>query len=326
MKSKGDGHNPIAKHQRQETNMTEFSQNEEPTITTPQEALAAVMRDGDALRSVPRELRTARLCASAIINEGWRELSHAIPQELWDETLSMLYGNDVDKPAGYHADLGSAHMNEERYDEAIKAYTEAIKRGAPDLEHYRKRGAAYKEKGEYDSAIGDFTEAIALAPDKADPYIDRGKAHLKKGRFDEAIGDFDRAIAVNPKNARHYESRGEVYRMMGRHDRAIDDYTHAIKLGTEEDNLFGFTFVDSAYEGRAMTYADMGEYELAVKDYDEASKTAMFSSDTTSFRRGVAHAGCGNREEAIKYFEWALERDPDFEEAKIELQKLRQGC
>jgi len=227
-------------------------------ITTPQEALAAVMRDGDALRSVPRELRTTRLCALAIINEGWRELSHAIPQELWDETLSILYGNDVDKPAGYHADLGSAHMNEERYD--------------------------------------------------------------------EAIDDFDRAIAVNPKNARHYESQGEVYRMMGRHDRAIDDYTHAIKLGTEEDNLFGFTFVDSAYEGRAMTYADMGEYELALKDYDEASKTAMFSCVITSFRRGVAHAGCGNREEAIKYFEWALERAPDFEEAKIELQKLRRGC
>jgi len=246
----------------------------EKAITTHAQALAAVKQDGSALHNVPEELKTVEICVWAIINKGWRELKYSVPDELREETLSSLYGNSIDKPAGYYADVGMAYLHNGQYDQAIQAFTEAIKHGADNFENYCQRACACEMKGEYGKAIENFTDAIKIDPNQWDIYINRGHLYLKKGQHEEAIDDFNKVIAIQPENAKGYEKakcyegRGQANHKKGLHEQAISDFTLAIKLLKETAPDFSTPPTSSAYEYRGMVYADKGEYELAIKDFE----------------------------------------------------------
>ncbi|RKU38797.1 hypothetical protein C6496_04645 [Candidatus Poribacteria bacterium] len=82
---------------------------------------------------------------------------------------------------------------QQKYEEAIKHYTEAIKL-KPDLaEAYNNRGNVYTRKGEFDNAIRDHNTAIKLNPDDASTYHNRGEARLHLLEWEEAKLDLTAA-------------------------------------------------------------------------------------------------------------------------------------
>jgi WD40 repeat protein len=64
-----------------------------------------------------------------------------------------------------------------------------------------KRGVAYYKKGKMDEAIAAFTEAIRLDPTNAEAYARRGLAYDDLEKVDKAAADFDQAIRLNPHAA-----------------------------------------------------------------------------------------------------------------------------
>ena len=60
------------------------------------------------------------------------------------------------------ADKGLALYNQGRYDEAIKAYNEAIRLDPEDAEAWFGKGSALDSLGKYDEAIKAYDEAIRL--------------------------------------------------------------------------------------------------------------------------------------------------------------------
>src|SRR3990167_7868462 len=82
-----------------------------------------------------------------------------------------------------------------------------------------EKGKNYYLNKEYDNAIEAFTKAIKLDPNYAKAYSARGfLLYRNKGLFDSAIEDYSKAIAINPNDVQIYISRGLAYADKGQHD------------------------------------------------------------------------------------------------------------
>jgi len=93
----------------------------------------------------------------------------------------------------YYNNLGTTHMAEGEYDQAISCFTRALKARRKSPEAYCNRGTAYSEKGEPDRAIADFSRAIELSPEFADAYYNRAVVYYQKKQYDKSWQDLDKA-------------------------------------------------------------------------------------------------------------------------------------
>lgn len=109
------------------------------------------------------------------------------------------------------------------------------KNDAPRLGRmFHNRGVAYANKQRYEDAIRDFTEGIKLLPTHSLIYNDRGVAYLLTGRYQEALHDYKVAILLDPKYYNPYLGRAKVYEALGNQEAARLDYARSCKLGVQE--------------------------------------------------------------------------------------------
>ena len=100
---------------------------------------------------------------------------------------------------------GLRKIDERKYEEAIAAFTEAIKIDPGESSDYQNRGAAgellLSQSGvstlnEYKGVITDYTEAINLYPNTPVSYYQRGILIAKVGRTHEAVLDLEQALRM----------------------------------------------------------------------------------------------------------------------------------
>lgn len=150
------------------------------------------------------------------------------------------------------------HYRLERYEQAIRDYTVAL-RLAPDLaEALFYRGICQLALQRRRAAIHDFTEALHLKPTLADAYYHRGCAHLAVGELHDALEDLDNAVKYNGNNPEAYNARGTAYTDLGKLDQAISDYTRAIQLNP--------TFAE-AYRNRGASRHEQGDTDGGLDDF-----------------------------------------------------------
>jgi tetratricopeptide (TPR) repeat protein len=107
--------------------------------------------------------------------------------------------------ADAHYDRGCALMDKGEADQAIAAFSKAIRVWGPTVEYFVARGQAYASQGNREQALADFHEAIQLDPHCANTYCNRGEARSSKGEYDKAIADYNVAIQLDPNHAMaHY--------------------------------------------------------------------------------------------------------------------------
>ncbi len=135
------------------------------------------------------------------------------------ETISTCYRN-----------RGATKFKQQRYEEAIEDFDEAIKLNPNDAGSYSNRGNAKLASQRHKEAIKDYDMAIALDPNSAVAYYNRGFAKEKLGRYEGAIKDYDEAIKFDPKDAMAYYNRGNAKMELGKYEEAIKDYDEAIRI------------------------------------------------------------------------------------------------
>jgi tetratricopeptide (TPR) repeat protein len=93
------------------------------------------------------------------------------------------------------------------------------------------KGLALGEHGKYDEAIKAYDEAIRLNPNYAMAWNNNGLALGRYlGKYEEASQCFDRAIRLNPNLAVAWNNKGIALRNQGKYDESIKAYDEAIRL------------------------------------------------------------------------------------------------
>ncbi len=206
--------------------------------------------------------------------------------------LALVWGGQLGATVYYKN--GRTLFDENKYDEAIVAFTKAIELNQTHAAAYTERGYAYYVTREYDLAGNDFDATIAIDPEYADAYAGRGIVYYRNGDGEEkAYTQCDQSLALDPKSARGYYCRGRILD-------SIDDLTRAIELGYKP--------LSRAYMLRGFIYDEQEEYDRAIADFNKAIELENNKSDFYVIR-GNAYYEQGLYDRAIADFNKAIELD-----------------
>jgi Flp pilus assembly protein TadD len=93
------------------------------------------------------------------------------------------------------------------------------------------------EQEDYEQAERAFSDAIKLEPSKASIYNERGQARIQLKKYKEAIQDFTSLIGLEPSNPMAFINRAICYLQLSENNEACKDLKKAKELGFNDDKL-----------------------------------------------------------------------------------------
>src|SRR5512134_114299 len=131
-------------------------------------------------------------CASSIQKEA--QQPPAVPPVLAVDGAEGMYR------------LGRYYEGQARFEQAINAYREAIRRDPLRVEAYTALGTSLAAQQHYDEAIRQFQAAVVLEPHAAHLHNNLGYAYLLSGQTEQAVRALEEAQRLDPTHARSAEN------------------------------------------------------------------------------------------------------------------------
>lgn len=132
----------------------------------------------------------------------------------------------------YH--LGNVHLNEARYNEAIKAYQQAIELDSLFAEAHCYLGNAYYHLANNSEAVSFYQRAILLDSTFIPSYHNIAVAYGQDGLYPEAIAQLQKALRIDPGVAGSYRFLAYFYKEQGDYDRAEETLLQAIEADSAD--------------------------------------------------------------------------------------------
>jgi tetratricopeptide (TPR) repeat protein/tRNA A-37 threonylcarbamoyl transferase component Bud32 len=199
--------------------------------------------------------------------------------------------------------LGKKKFDQNYFEAAEEAYTQAIRLDPACVEAYKRRGACKINQGRVKDSLPDFGNVLELAPDNAETYKWRALAYANLQDFSPAITDLEKALKLGPADpapyhdllARVYSNRAAEKARNGQSAEAAADVTEAMRHDPKAA-IF--------YHQRGSCYFNLKEYEKAAADFTEAIKREP--TKASHYRnRGHCLQALGREAEARADFEKA---------------------
>ncbi len=163
--------------------------------------------------------------------------------------------------------LGRTKYNENRFDEAVKAFQKCLTLKARDVKAEDNLGLAYEGLNQVDQAMAAYRTAIewqknVLAKD-AGPYLDLGNLLVDNGHPDEGLPSLLAAERMAPDDFRTHRALGKAYEHLDEPAKAREELERAAKLAPEDAPIH---FV------LAQVYRKLGLTEKAKEESEKYTK------------------------------------------------------
>lgn len=139
-------------------------------------------------------------------NKLAREGADAAKNQEWDKAVDLLRKATAldkkysDELSAVYQQQGYAAASEQRYPDAITAYSEALKLTPQDVRIYEQRAAVEMKANDTDKALADYSEAIKLKPNEVRYLNYRAYIYETKVDLKNAMADTEKVLKVDPKN------------------------------------------------------------------------------------------------------------------------------
>ena len=226
-----------------------------------------------------------------------------------DETIDCyekLLEFNIDTPQIYY-ELGHLYLKKEDKINSISAFKLALERDPENPFYNNSLAYAYSKAELFDDAIEHYQKAITINPDNEWTSVvceALGSIYAEvKGNIDAAVSTYQAGIILDPNNYNLYLSLGDVHMAEYDLDNAIRAYCDAITLNPDDY--------------RAYAKAGIALWE---KDYLEEALVSFHKSidlnpenEYAQNNLGILYLdGLGDAEEALEYFETAIELNPSY--------------
>ena len=155
--------------------------------------------------------------------------------------------------------------------------------------------------------------ADAFSTFDSSSLIDKGDESLEEGDLQKALAIYSEANIKEPNSAETLFKMGYTLGLQGRDDEALEYYKEVLEL--EKSNIYVHQSMASIYR-KNKEYASAKLHLNALVDIDD-------SNPITFYNYGNLLVDMEHFEEAKGMYINALELNPDFKEAKEELEKLQ---
>jgi Flp pilus assembly protein TadD len=127
-------------------------------------------------------------------------------------------------------DEGLNYAEGEKWDEAIRAYSQAVAINPRSAEAYISMGDAYMSAGRYKEGFAAYRQAVRVAPWDADAHYSIGAAHNDMAQYGDAFKPFVEAIRLDPSFAEAHYGIGYAYQRLENYKEALVYLRQAIRL------------------------------------------------------------------------------------------------
>ena len=223
---------------------------------------------------------------------------------VWQSRYTLAAATVLDSPGSSraHNDLGGLHLENDRYEDAMREFRKALELDPSNQRALINLGIVLSRTGRQAEAVERLNEAIALDPGSALAHHNLGHIYYRAGKLKEAISEYQEALAVEPYNAEVRSNLANAYLMRGMTDEAILEYEKALAV---KPNLVG------AYANLSQAYLRKGRLDDAVVACKRALALDPGSAKTHN-SLGNIHMMQGNFHGAISEYEQAVTLDPDY--------------
>jgi tetratricopeptide (TPR) repeat protein len=208
-----------------------------------------------------------------------------------------------------HADslnlMGMLSLHAKQYDHAIEWAARALQQ-APKPAYLVTLGIALQNLGRLEEALKAFDKAVQLKPDVAELWKNLGNVLVELERPAEALLSFQHVLTLDP---RHWESAyrsAVLLHESGRLEEAVKhfDVCHRLK----PDHAL-------TLRARARSLRDLNRLEEALKDSRGAYALDPGDAETCNGVGDILARLPDRQEEALQWFDRALELRPDYVQA-----------
>lgn len=167
--------------------------------------------------------------------------------------------------------IGQAYVKQEKTDQAIKTYKEAIRMYPTNDAFHLALGDIYLQESMPEEALAEFEAAVKLNSNDEESRYSLGQSYLAAGDLDHAREQFTAVTKLSPASAAGFYGLGQVAHLNGDLEDAAAQLTKAIDINRD----FELAYLELGY-----VYADMGEFQKA-EDLSETMSSRGSDKSTT---------------------------------------------
>ncbi len=135
--------------------------------------------------------------------------------------------------------------------------------------------------------------------------------------YEIAIECFEKAIALDSSNPFIWYNKGVAWSNLYDPECALTCFEEVLKIDPSYDN---------AWINKGLMLCTLGKHQEALKCYENISFDSHSTTDEKKAfvwnNKGIAHSNLGEYEDAISCFARVLHIDPDYSDAKLNMQKV----
>ncbi|MEO1375512.1 MAG: tetratricopeptide repeat-containing serine protease family protein, partial [Cyanobacteria bacterium J06635_10] len=200
---------------------------------------------------------------------------------------------------------GNQLWRSRRYDEAVKAFDEAIKQ-KPSFVYlaYYGKGLALALQGKTKETIAALEQAVTLKPEFVAAWKSHSVSYRQLKQLDKALVAINKAIELQPENPNLYNEKWGILKYLKEYTQAEAAITKAIKLSPRA----------AFYLNRGNLYKDRKKWNLAVADYNKAIQINPQHANAY-YNRGLLYRNKKKWELAVADYNKAIQINPEFYQA-----------
>lgn len=188
-------------------------------------------------------------------------------------------------------------------------------------EEYFYNALQYEQNGNYINAIQYYNKSIELQP-KENAYLRLAAVYRIIRDYNNALSNFKKALNINNDSVYANMGIGCVYNDNGYYHKAIEYFNNAIRLIKDKGIEDEHKNLQNAYYNLGLSYFLLGEYNKSIENFDEALKLNEEDYETYN-DKGNAYYKQGYFDKAIESYKKALSINPNFENAKYNLERTK---
>lgn len=136
----------------------------------------------------------------------------ASPQEPAEKQASTQTIISTSEEAIDHLNLAILYQKENKLDEALEEYKQAIELDPLNAQSYNNMGMVFYNRGNLSEAIIQYQKALSINSGYDKAHHNLAVAYYHQGDYDRAALEFTLAISCNPRNPESYNNLGVLYR------------------------------------------------------------------------------------------------------------------
>lgn len=148
----------------------------------------------------------------------------------------------------------------------------------------------------------------------SDIYVNKGVGYLEEGRYEQARVDLERALELNSNSSEAHNAMAVLAERLDKPEQARSHYKQAISL---DERNYG------AFNNYSRFLCSHGEYEEGEQLLEQVIDTHLYAQPWLVLaNKGICYKSAGKLDEAERSLREAVELQPDFSPALLELARL----